>query len=256
MNEDNKDKKRRLLLWILRIFFIVVAAVALIMLLLHRLPPAGQEIVEPISTPSSAPEIELVDNPIDFAALKAENEDIVGWIKIPGTVVNYAVFQSAPEEEEDFYLHHNTQKKYFFAGSIYMQKFNSGDFTDPNTVLYGHSMANGSMFAALHKFRKEAFFEENRYVYVYTPGHILTYEIYSAFVYDDRHILNSFDFHSEAGYEDYLSLTRNPTSMIRRVRPDVDVTTADRIITLSTCTTKEHERYLVEGVLISDQLTR
>ena len=125
-----------------------------------------------------------------------------------------------------------------------------------NTVLYGHYMANGMMFADLHKFRKADFFQQHDTLYIYTPGHILTYRIYAAFVYDNRHILNSFDFSNPFEYQAFLSQTLNPSSMRRQVRDGVTVTTDDRIITLSTCTGKSTERYLVEGVLIHDQRTK
>ena len=91
---------------------------------------------------------------------------------------------------------------------------------------------------------------------MYTPGHILTYEIYSAFVYDDRHILNSFDFSSKEEYAEFLSATLSPKSMTRNVREGIEVDTNDRIITLSTCTGVKTQRYLVVGVLVNDQQTK
>lgn len=75
-------------------------------------------------------------------------------------------------------------------------------------------------------------------------------------MYDNRHILNSFDFSNPFEYQSFLSQTLNPSSMRRQVRDGVTVTTDDRIITLSTCTGKSTERYLVEGVLIHDQRTK
>jgi sortase B len=136
-----------------------------------------------------------------------------------------------------------------------MRKINAAGLTDPNPVLYGHDMANGSMFSWLHQYRKKEFFDTNRTITVYTPGHILTYEIYSAFVYDNRHILNSFNFYNKDDYAAFLQQTLKPTSMIRQVREDVNVTTNARIITLSTCTGISSQRYLVVGVLTNDQRT-
>lgn len=200
-------------------------------------------------------EVILPDNPIDFAALQAENPDIYAWIKVPGTKVDYAVLRSN-DKPEDYYLNHDTTGKYKFAGSIYSQMLNKADFSDPNTILYGHNMNNGSMFASLHKFRDADFFQENRYIYIYTPGHILTYTIYSAYRYDNRHILYSFDFSNEQIFADYLEMTKNPKSTIVNVRQDVEVTSKDRIITLSTCITNDNYRYLVQGVLTNDQPTK
>jgi len=247
---------RRLIWKIVLGVCLAVFAAALVLLLIHILPTAQPVVSTPSSSspPVSEPVI-LPDNPIDFTAQKAKNPHVVGWIQIPGTVINYPVMQSGNDVPENFYLNHAPDRSYRRAGSIYIQQMNKSDFSHPNTLIYGHNMANGSMFAALDKFRKKAFFDEHEYIYVYTPGHILTYRIFSAFVYDDRHILNSFDFNNPDDYASFLKQSLEPTSMARQVRKGVSVTTSDRIITLSTCTTRDNERYLVEGVLIHDQPT-
>lgn len=253
MPEKKKQTKR---IWRIVFAICLAALLASATLLGWHLLPRRWLPVEPPSAHSVLSEPDaLPDNPVDFAAKQAENPDICAWISIPGTVIDYAVLRSGNDTEENFYLHRDEQRNYRYAGSIYMQKINAPDFSDPNTILYGHNMRNGSMFAALHKYKKAAFFNENQYIYVYIPGHILTYRIYSAFVYDDRHILNSFNFYDDAEYDAFLQQTLSPTSMTKQVRPDVAVTTEDRILTLSTCTTRDSERYLVEGVLIHDQAT-
>ena len=244
----------------------LAAAVMLAAILLPRFWP--QDVVEPMSSLAvSAPsepeesEPELPDNPKDFAALAEKYPGIVGWISVPGTVIDYPVVRSsedpaAVDYEENYYLTRRPDRSKHKEGSVYMQKLNEPDFSDPNTVLYGHNMASGRMFAALHKFKKAKFFEENQYIYIYAPGKVLTYRIYSIFVYDDRHILNSFNFYDPAQYEEYLQYTLNPTSMTRQVREGVEVTTEDYILTLSTCTNRSSERLILEGVLVDAQFTK
>lgn len=239
---------------------VLVLCICIIALCVHLLPPlfSGEKnpvVSQPEPVSSQAQEKELPDNPIDFAALQQTNPDIYAWIKVPGTSVDYAVLRSN-DKPEDYYLNHDINGKYKFAGSIYSQMLNSADFTDPNTILYGHNMNNGSMFASLHKFRKADFFNENKYIYIYTPGHILTYTIYSAYRYDNRHILYAFDFSDNQVFADYIAMTKNPKSTIVNVRQDVEVTAQDRIITLSTCITNDNYRYLVQGVLTNDQPTK
>lgn len=197
----------------------------------------------------------LAVNPINFDELKAQNPDVHGWIRIPGTSVDYPILQSGSDLPEDFYLNHNINRDYEFAGCIYIQKINKSDFSDPNTLIYGHNMLNGSMFATLHKFRDANFFKSNKYMYIYTPGHILTYEIFAAYRYDNRHILYYFDFNDKQVFEDYIKFAKSPTDSIVNVRKETNVTTDDRIITLSTCITNDNYRYLVQGVLIDDQET-
>lgn len=236
---------------------VVVFTVCAIALIIHLMPRSPEPAPSPASSEgNSSQEPVLADNPVDFNALKAENPDIIGWISIPGCNIDYPVLQSADDMEEDYYLNHSREKKSSVYGAIYIQKLNSDNFSDPNTVIYGHNMLNGTMFGTLKKFRNKEFFEENQYIYIYTPGHILTYKLYSAFVYDDRHILNSFNFYNNKEYGSFLNQTLNPKSMVKNVREGVSVTTDDRIITLSTCTSVDTERYLVEGVLINDQLTK
>lgn len=239
-------------------FFAVLFALSTVVLLRHYLPdpkrPALVEKRPPASATSEAPA--LPDNPIDFDALQAQNPEIVAWISVPGTHIDYAVLHSGKDASgEDHYLYRDEEGNYRRAGSIYIQKQNAADFTDPNTLIYGHYMRNGSMFADLHRFRKDAFFEENDTIYIYMPGHIVTYRIYSAFVFDDRHILDTYDFHDPDGFSAFLGETLEPTSTRRQVRDGVTVTNADRLITLSTCTARKGERYLVVGKLIHDKLT-
>jgi len=200
--------------------------------------------------------VNFPDNPIDFVKLKDQNREIIGWLKIPDTIIDYPILQSGIDTVEDFYLDKDINKKYKSAGSLYIQKINYSDFSDPNTVIYGHNMLNGTMFGTLKRFRNADYFKKHDTMYVYIPGHILTYRIYSAFIYDDRHILNSFEFYNTDSYSSFLKETLDPASMTRNVRDGVNVTTEDRIITLSTCTSKNTERYLVLGVLVDDQLTK
>ena len=207
------------------------------------------------STTASDDEV-LVDNPINFSELTKLNPDLYAWIRIQGTVIDYPVAQSS-NGDQNYYLHHNYLGNYEFAGTIYSQKHNTKYFIDRVTVLYGHNMLNGTMFAALHKFSDKDFFEENDTIEIFIDGHILTYKIFAAYEYDDRHILNSFDFYDDDVYAQYLSDCLNPHSSNAIVREGVELTTEDKIITLSTCTNyNANKRYLVQGVLINDEKTR
>lgn len=197
----------------------------------------------------------LADNPINFEALWQQNTDVYAWINIPSCSIDYPIVQSY-EEDDSFYLHHNLEKQYQYSGCIYTEKLNKKDFNDRNTVIYGHNMLDGTMFSNLLAYQEEAFFNDNPYIYIYMPGHKLTYMIFSAYRYDNRHILNSFDFSNDEVWETYLEEAKNPKSLVVNKR-DVNVTTDDKIITLSTCTGSNFEyRYLIQGVLINDELTK
>ncbi len=194
------------------------------------------------------------ENPIDFASLKAKNDDVYAWIKIPNTKINYPVVQS--RVDDNFYLNKSIDKKYLFAGMIYSQSCNSLDFFDPVTVLYGHNMKNGTMFQNLHKFQDAKFFEENDTFYVYTETHILTYKVVSAFKYDNRHIMNSFDFNDPQQLEEFQNTVINPDSFIKNVRSGVELNQYSKLLVLSTCINDRSSRYLVCGVMIDDEKTK
>ncbi|MEE0945921.1 MAG: class B sortase [Acutalibacteraceae bacterium] len=249
------DKKRKILF----VFGISINIISLLLLagylIYPYIAPEPEPIIDSSSVVSSEPEPVLVDNPIDFSALKERNEDVYAWIRIPDTKVDYPILQSG-DKPENYYLNHNIDGEYEFAGCIYTQKLNSKDFSDPNTVIYGHNMKNGTMFKALHKFRNKDFFEANKYIYIYTPGHILTYEIYAAYKFDNRHLLYSYNYDDKEVFKEYVEMTKNPKSTIVNVRSETQVTENDKIITLSTCINDDNYRYLVQGVLIDDTLTK
>lgn len=208
---------------------------------------------EEVISSSIVPEIP-VEIPIDFDALWEQNKDVQAWIQIPGTEIDYPVMQSGADKDEDYYLDHTIDHESGYPGSIYIQRLNDGAFTDKNTVLYGHNMKNGSMFADLHKYENPDYWEDHSIVYVYTPEHILTYKIFAAVTYSDTHILNSYDFTDAGDYQafiDSLSLQRNMSDL---VDDEIVVTTEDRIITMSTCIgSKPNNRFIVEAVLIDEQ---
>ncbi len=208
------------------------------------------------SNDSTSPSIDTKaqKNPIDFDSLYKQNSDIYSWIYIPGTNVNYPVCQSSVND--NFYLDHDIDKNYKYSGSIYSQSCNKIDYSDRVTVLYGHNMANGSMFATLHRFRDEDFFDSHKYIYIYTENRKLTYEIVSAFEYDDRHIINSFDFSNDEVFADYLEMIMNPRSLSANVREGIELNIDDKILVLSTCLNSGEGRYLVQGVLVKDEQTK
>lgn len=193
---------------------------------------------------------EPVEIPIDFEALWEINPEAYAWITIPGTEIDYPILQS--ETDNTYYLTHSIEGEESPEGAIFTEDYNSKDFEDPNTVIYGHNMRNGSMFQGLHEYMDRAFFDENREVLIYLPDKILHYEIFAAYLYDDRHLLESFDFEDEDVFGAYLNRIFSIRDMNSFIDTDMEVTAEDKIITLSTCYSNEsNQRYLVQAVLVS-----
>ena len=179
--------------------------------------PEETKIVKPAVNTDTA------ENPVNLEDLAAINPDIYAWIYIPDTNVNYPVAQST--EDDNFYLDHDVYKNYSFP------------------------------VATLHNFSDKTFFDEHPYFYIYTTERRLTYEVVTAFEYDDRHIMNSFDFSDDAVFQDWLDQAKTPRSVYYNVRDSVNLSLDSKLVVLSTCLNYGDGRYLVQGVLVNDERT-
>ena len=196
---------------------------------------------------------ETETNPIDFEKLQEIAPDAYAWITVPGTQIDYPIVQHPTDNT--FYLNHNPKGEYEFAGAIFTEDYNATDFEDPNTVIYGHNMKNGSMFQELHKFEDKAFFEEHPEFTIYTPDEVLHYHIFAAYTYDNRHLLKEFDFDDREVFRLYLEDILGMKSMSANIDKNAEIKEDDRIVTLSTCNGINEQRYLVQGVLLSNRNT-
>ena len=161
--------------------------------------------------------------------------------------------------DDAFYLRHKAEDQSWSAsGAVYTEAANSKDFNDFVTVIYGHNGYSDTFFTTLHYFEKEDFFNSHPYFYIYTPERRLTYQIISAFKYDNRHILNSFDFNKEESIKQWQDTIQNPSSSLKNVRTQLDKPLGinSKIVVLSTCiTNQKSSRYLVCGELVKDEKT-
>lgn len=189
---------------------------------------------------------------IDFEALRGEeNEHIYAWITIPGTVIDYPIVQHP--EDPDYYLNYNLDGTKGYPGGIYTQFYNSKDWEDANTVIYGHNMKNGSMFAGLHQYEDSEFFEEHPYVYIYSEEKIRVYEVFAAYEYADINLVTFFGLPGVMTYEEYLANIYSIDGMNNNFNTDIQVNTEDKIVTLATCiASKPDMRYLVQAVLVAE----
>ena len=209
-----------------------------------------EEIVEQFV--SEEAQVELAELPIDFEGLQAINPEIYAWIEVPGTKINYPILQHEGEDQS-YYLTRDMYGERSQAGSIYTEDYNNKDFQDYHTVLYGHNMKNGSMFHNVRYFAEREFFDEHHELFIYMPGKILRYEIITCYEYDDRHLLSLFDYDDKEGFAKYIEEIMNPRSMYTMVREGQEVTTEDKLVTLSTCiANKPNNRRLLQAVLIEE----
>ena len=220
----------------------------------ENIPPAESSVPESDSTLPTQESAPLSTHSINFEELWEINPEIYAWIQVPGTKIDYPIAQREGEDQ-DYYLTHTIYGEVQTAASLYTEKLNKKDFTDPNTVIYGHNMKNGSMFHDLRYYAAKDYFDEHSTIYIYLPDKILTYQVFASYQYDDRHLLYSFDFEDEDVFTKYLDSVRNPRSMTGAcVDKELEITAKDRIITLSTCVANKPEaRRLVQAILVKEE---
>lgn len=185
------------------------------------------------------PSIALPANNVDFESLLELNEDVCAWLQVPDTKISYPVVQGEDNEE---YLHKTFKGKKNKAGSVFMDVNNSRDFSDKNTVLYGHNMKSGSMFHDLVNFKEEEFFNAHRIFYIYlADGRTLGCEIFSAEIAEATAGYHQPSFETD---EEFLDFANN-LKELSLFPTDVEITAEDRIITLSTCSYEFNEARMV-----------
>lgn len=180
---------------------------------------------------------------LDLAALQRENEDVVGWILIPESPVNYPLLQA---EDNSYYLGNTWQREANHAGSIFLECKNSPDFTDFNTIIYGHNMNNGSMFASLRSYQYNRFYAEHPYVYLVSQSGIFRCEVFSAYAAKLDSPAYSLGITREDSRRSFIDHALEQSLIHTPVTPAV----TDRIITLSTCTSHGNDyRWVVHARL-------
>ena len=199
--------------------------------------------------------IEIPQKNLDWDALHEENEDIYAWITVTDTTVDYPVLQHP--YDNSYYLNNNIDGSAGYPGCIYTESYNAKDFTDKNTVLYGHNLKDKTMFSSLHNYEDEDTFAKDQYIYVWTQDETLVYQVFAAYEFNANHLLLNYDYDNEYVYEQYLKDMYNVASKdygTANIKSDIEVTKEDRIITLSTCTSdhNSNQRFLVVGVLLDD----
>lgn len=198
------------------------------------------------SVPASE-EGEKVKIPINFDEIKKDAENVFAWIYVSGTNIDYPVVMHP--EDDTYYLSHDIYGEKNVNGAIFLQRNSSREFDDFDTIIYGHNMKNGSMFRDLHKFEEKDFFQNNRYIYIFTPDMVYIYQTFAAYRYDDTYIPGKYDFMNEDGRRGYLDDIKSCAEN-GIYEDDVDVRTDSRILTLSTCAGDGGERFLLQAVLI------
>lgn len=182
---------------------------------------------------------------IDMAALKAINSEIVGYILIPKTKISYPVAYSSDPLK---YLNYDIENNRSRAGAIFVEPNNEPDFSDDNTIIYGHNMFDGSMFSELGNYvTDETYFKTHCYIYLYTENEIRLYRVFSSHVTKEGSEVYTMGFGNQAALDGYVSTQMAASQYTPRIQPEHP----ESLITLSTCKSGSGpERYVVLAYLV------
>lgn len=257
-----RKKKRAIIYNVLLVFFSLVIIVCAYNIISyywqeHTSEKKNEEIIEEVVTTVSKTEESKEENTdsdgyyhapvpksINFIKLNKKNSDTVGWIFSENGVINYPIVRG---EDNDFYLNHSIDKKKNVNGSIFMNYKNKRKFTDKHTLIYGHSMKNGTMFATLLRYRNQSYYDAYPSLYLFTPYGKYRLDIFSAFETKDDDKVYSTGYNLE-DYSDFITYAFSKS----RIKADVNVANGDRLVTLSTCAySSNNARFVVIAKLVA-----
>ncbi|MDO5416305.1 MAG: class B sortase [Lachnospiraceae bacterium] len=163
---------------------------------------SGEEIsiAEPETTTEPETEAAYV-SPIDFEELWKINPDVVGWITIPDTKIDYPILQA---EDNETYLHTDIDGNDSVAGAIYLDFEDESDFSSLHNVIYGHHMKNGSMFKDVVKYKEQPYFDQHSDIYIYTPDREIHLKALAALYTTPDGIRRKTSFRSEEEFDAYV----------------------------------------------------
>ena len=174
--------------------------------------------------------------------LSAEHKDSVAWLYIPDTNINYPVMQSGDNE---YYTRRAVDGSYLYAGSLFMDYRCSSDFSDFNSVIYGHNMGNGTMFADIPNYENEEYFMNHSYGWLTTENDVRLIDFFAV----ARTVDTSGLYLADPNFNEWDNQLRNCASIYK----EIEVTESDHLLMLSTCTSAEgNSRTILVGKIIEE----
>lgn len=195
---------------------------------------------------SGEEEEEGYQSPVDFDYYQKKNPDVYAWLEIPGTEIDHPILQN-PDDDE-YYSRRSWNKKKSSKGSLFTQAtYNSTDFNDPVTIIYGHRTNDGSMFGQLQKiYSSQSTFDKTREIIIYLPDKELHYKVFAAVPYGTEHILYNYDFSRLRMRLAFFDTVFSATGVGVKLDEDSYSEDKDGIVILSTCLRgNNNKRYLV-----------
>ena len=185
---------------------------------------------------------------VDSEKLQDQNTDYIGWIYVPKTDISYPVVKSADNTD---YLHRDFNMQYSFPGTIFMDCRCKSGVLNHHSVLYGHNMNNGSMFAGLKSFRDQKYVDEHPVFWFITPKYKLLYKVFSVCNSNPynrtQYGIDGVDYKNNEEFGKAIENMKKES--VVKIQTD-SIEDTDYIMSLSTCTGNSSVRCIVHGVLI------
>jgi sortase, srtB family len=178
---------------------------------------------------------------VDFNALWETNQDIIAWIYCEDTPINYPIVQS---DDNSYYLRRLLDGSYNVAGTLFLDYRCKADFTDCNSIIYGHNMKNDTMFGTLPEYTEQSYYEAHPVMWLLTPEQNYKVELFAGFVTPSDS--ESYDIvYDRKDREQYIEEALLKSTFTA----DVETERIERIITLSTCSYEyENARFILIGI--------
>ena len=186
---------------------------------------------------------------VNFDELKKQNPDTVGWIKVDNTNINYPVVKCSNNE---FYLNHAFDETWNDAGWIFMDYRNNAVDFDKNTIIYGHSRYDMSMFGTLRNVVKKSWFDnkDNHLIKLSTPTENTMWQVFSTYKIKAEDYYLQTDFLTDNEYQKWLNEMLNRSQF----EYGLSVSTSDKVLTLSSCFDTKGTRVVLHAKLIKKEV--
>ena len=183
----------------------------------------------------------------DIEGLQNTNPEVLGWLWIPDTTINYPLLRAADNWK---YLNLSYNLQQTNSGSIFMDFRNSDVLSDDNTVIYGHNMKSGGMFGKLKDYAELEYLEDHPYVYIFTAARILKYRIFAAYETTSTSESYTRDFSGDISFDAFMTYISASAGENMTETPQ----TREPLLLLSTCTSgKRTERFVLHAVLVAEK---
>lgn len=200
--------------------------------------PAAGETTEPVSQEPA----ETAPIQVDFDALQETCEDVIGWLYCPDTPIDLPVVQAA---DNDYYLRRLPDGSWNNAGSLFADYRAAGDFSDGNTVIYGHNMRDKTMFGTLYLYGEQEYYDEHPSMWLLTPDGDYRVDLAAGFVTNSQAQI----YYPGQSTQTMQELVQEALAA-STFQTDLELTDRDRYLILSTCSYEfEEARYVVIGRL-------